>query len=110
MAYFETGKDMPIWSQLNEDSWDNLKELMEQYPDVTVTISGHTDNTGTPTRNQDISERRAENIKAMLVEKGIPANRIKTVGKGQYKPIADNKTAEGRAKNRRVEIDIYRQQ
>ena len=110
VAYFETGKDMPIWSQLNEDSWDNLKELMEQYPDVTVTISGHTDNTGTPTRNQDISERRAENIKAMLVEKGIPANRIKTVGKGQYKPIADNKTAEGRAKNRRVEIDIYRQQ
>jgi outer membrane protein OmpA-like peptidoglycan-associated protein len=109
VAYFEPGNDTPIWSQLNADSWDNLKELMEQYPDVMVTISGHTDNTGKPATNQDISERRAENIKALLVEKGIPAKRIKAVGKGQYEPIADNKTPEGRAKNRRVEIDIYRQ-
>lgn len=109
VAYFETAKDMPIWAQLNEDSWDNLREIMEEYPDVMVTISGHTDNVGKPAYNQNLSERRAESIKAMLVAKGIPASRIKAEGRGMNQPIADNKTAEGRAKNRRVEIDIYRQ-
>ena len=108
VAYFETGKDMPIWSELNEDSWDNLKDVMDRYPDVMVTVTGHTDNVGKAEKNLKLSQSRADNIKAMLVLKGISADRITAIGKGMNDPVADNKTAEGRAKNRRIEITIYR--
>lgn len=110
VAYFETGKDMPIWAELNEDSWDNLKDVMDRYPDVMVTVTGHTDNVGQPAKNMKLSQSRADNIKAMLVKKGIAADRIQAVGKGDTNPIESNKTKEGRAKNRRIEITIYRQQ
>ena len=108
VAYFETGKDMPIWAELNEDSWDNLKDVMDRYPDVMVTVTGHTDNVGKPANNLKLSQARADNIKTMLVMKGIAADRITAIGKGDKDPIADNKTKEGRAKNRRIEITIYR--
>ena len=106
VAYFETGKDMPIFGQLNEDSWVNLKEIMEKHPEVKVTVTGHTDNVGKASSNMTLSINRANNIKKMLVEKGIPANRITTVGKGQTEPAESNATPEGRAKNRRIEITI----
>jgi OOP family OmpA-OmpF porin len=67
---------------------------------------GHTDNIGTKEYNQKLSVRRAEAVKAHLVSKGIEPNRIYTEGKGLTQPIADNRTAEGRAKNRRVEIEV----
>ena len=67
---------------------------------------GHTDSVGTPQYNQGLSERRASAVKAYLVSKGIAANRIYTEGKGEKDPIASNSTAEGRAKNRRVEIEV----
>ena len=67
---------------------------------------GHTDSIGTEAYNQKLSVRRAESVKAYLVSKGIEANRIYTEGKGEKQPAADNKTAEGRAKNRRVEIEV----
>lgn len=108
VAYFETGKDMPIWSELNEDSWDNLKDVMDRYPDVMVTVTGHTDNVGQPAKNMKLSQSRADNIKAMLVMKGISPSRITSIGKGDTDPIESNKTKEGRAKNRRIEITIYR--
>ncbi|MEY3287200.1 MAG: hypothetical protein RL500_1930, partial [Pseudomonadota bacterium] len=67
---------------------------------------GHTDSVGADAYNQKLSVRRAEAIKAYLVSKGIEKNRIYTEGKGEKQPVADNKTSEGRAKNRRVEIEV----
>ena len=67
---------------------------------------GHTDSIGTVEYNQKLSVRRAEAVKASLVSKGIEKNRVYTEGKGKKQPVADNKTAEGRAKNRRVEIEV----
>ncbi len=67
---------------------------------------GHTDSVGSDAYNQKLSVRRAESVKAYLVTKGIEKNRIYTEGKGEKQPVADNKTKEGRAKNRRVEIEV----
>ena len=67
---------------------------------------GHTDSIGSVAYNQKLSIRRAEAVKAYLVHKGIESNRVYTEGKGKSQPVADNKTAAGRAKNRRVEIEV----
>jgi len=67
---------------------------------------GHTDSVGSDAYNQKLSVKRAESVKAYLVSKGIEKNRIYTEGKGEKQPVADNKTTEGRAKNRRVEIEV----
>jgi OOP family OmpA-OmpF porin len=71
-----------------------------------VIAVGHTDSTGAAGYNQKLSNRRAEAVKAYLVSKGIESNRIYTEGKGLTQPVADNKTKEGRAKNRRVEVEV----
>ena len=67
---------------------------------------GHTDSVGTDAYNQKLSIRRAEAVKAYMVSKGIEVNRVYTEGKGEKQPVADNKTAAGRAQNRRVEIEV----
>ncbi len=67
---------------------------------------GHTDSIGTDAYNQKLSIRRAEAVKAYLVSKSIESNRVYTEGKGEKQPVADNKSAAGRAKNRRVEIEV----
>jgi len=73
--------------------------------EVVIAI-GHTDSIGTDEYNQKLSVRRAESVKAYLVSKGVEPNRIYTEGKGEKQPVATNKTAEGRAKNRRTEIEV----
>src|SRR5437660_405632 len=73
--------------------------------EVVIAI-GHADVIGSDAYNQKLSVRRAEAVKAYLVSKGIEPNRIYTEGKGEKQPVADNKTREGRAKNRRVEIEV----
>jgi len=73
--------------------------------EVVIAI-GHTDSIGSDAYNQKLSVRRAESVKAYLVSKGVPANRIYTEGKGEKQPVASNKTKDGRAKNRRVEIEV----
>ena len=67
---------------------------------------GHTDSVGTDAYNQKLSVARSEAVKAYLVSKGIEKSRVYTEGKGEKQPVADNKTAEGRSKNRRVEIEV----
>jgi len=73
--------------------------------EVVIAI-GHADSVGSDAYNQRLSVRRAESVKAYLVSKGVEANRVYTEGKGEKQPVADNKTKEGRAKNRRVEIEV----
>lgn len=72
----------------------------------TLIAVGHTDSIGTEQYNQGLSERRANSVKDYLVSKGIPADRVYAEGKGELSPVASNKTREGRAQNRRVEIEI----
>ena len=72
----------------------------------TIIAVGHTDSIGTEAYNQGLSERRAASVKSYLVGKGIDPNRIYTEGKGELQPVASNKTREGRAHNRRVEVEI----
>jgi OOP family OmpA-OmpF porin len=73
--------------------------------EVVIAI-GHADSIGSDAYNQRLSVRRAESVKAYLVSKGIEPNRVYTEGKGEKQPVADNKTREGRAKNRRVELEV----
>ena len=80
--------------------------VLEKYPTVKISIEGHTDNTGSAAGNQKLSEQRAAAVKTYLVKKGISADRMVAVGFGQTQPIADNKTAAGRATNRRVDFKM----
>ena len=85
----------------------NLANSLEEYPNSSVMIIGHTDSTGPADYNQGLSERRAASAASYLQRQGIPSDRIEPVGRGEFEPIASNETAEGRQENRRVEIAIY---
>jgi OOP family OmpA-OmpF porin len=88
---------------------EKLDELVTKVKGINLEVIiavGHTDSVGSDTYNQKLSLRRSEAVKAYLVSKGIEKNRVYTEGKGEKQPVADNKTAEGRAKNRRVEIEV----
>ena len=87
-------------------SLNNVVGILKENPTYKVDIDGHTDIIGTPAKNQVLSEARANSVKAYLVSKGIDENRLVATGFGIDKPIADNKTAAGRAKNRRVEMKL----
>ncbi len=77
-----------------------------EYPDSTIVVVGHTDNTGSAAYNQALSERRANAVASELIANGVPASRVRAVGRGLTQPIASNDTAAGRAQNRRVDITI----
>lgn len=89
----------------------SVAKLMKKNPTMEIELSGHTDNlnrTGNPNYNLELSQRRANEVKKALIKEGIEEYRIKAIGYGDTKPIADNLTEEGRAKNRRVEFRILR--
>jgi OOP family OmpA-OmpF porin len=85
---------------------DEGVDILKSNPDVKIVIGGHTDSIGTPEYNQKLSERRAQSVLDYFVKKGIDKNRMNAVGYGETKPIADNKTKDGRALNRRVELQV----
>lgn len=87
-------------------SLNNVVQILQDNPSYRVDIEGHTDITGTAEKNHVLSHDRANSVKAYLVSKGIDENRMKAEGFGPDKPIADNKTAAGKAKNRRVEMKL----
>ncbi|HTP61636.1 MAG TPA: OmpA family protein [Burkholderiales bacterium] len=85
---------------------DDLADKVKAINLEVVIAIGHTDSIGSDAYNQKLSVRRAESVKAYLVSKGVEPNRIYTEGKGEKQPVASNKTKDGRAKNRRVEIEV----
>ena len=85
---------------------DEVVGLMKENPTVKIEISGHTDNVGKPIDNQKLSENRAKSVVTYLTAKGIDAKRLLFKGFGDTKPISDNKTEEGKAKNRRTELKV----
>ena len=103
-AFFDFDK-----SVLKPEGRAKLDDLIGKVKGINLEVIiavGHTDSVGSNAYNQRLSVRRAESVKAYLVSKGIERNRIYTEGKGESQPVADNRTAEGRAKNRRVEIEV----
>ena len=99
---FESGK-----STITQDSYISLMkvvDIMETFPESTFEIVGHTDNVGNKDKNMTLSADRASAVKNFLVEKGINESRMTTKGLGDTKPVASNKTPEGRAQNRRIEF------
>ncbi|WP_159654658.1 OmpA family protein [Vibrio atypicus] len=83
-----------------------VARILVEYPDTSLVIEGHTDSTGSDTTNQILSERRAESVRSYLVGQGVAAGRAIARGNGERYPLCTNKTTEGRACNRRVEIQI----
>jgi outer membrane protein OmpA-like peptidoglycan-associated protein len=85
----------------------SLAQSLDKYPNTDLMIVGHTDSQGSDDYNLRLSERRAVAARSYLVSQGVPSSRIRTAGRGETEPIADNATAEGAAQNRRVEIAIF---
>ncbi len=84
----------------------NFANFMKESPAYKASITGHTDSVGKDAYNQKLSEKRAEIVKKMLVDQGVEADRLSTSGKGETQPVATNKTKEGRAENRRIEVEL----
>jgi outer membrane protein OmpA-like peptidoglycan-associated protein len=104
--FFKSGQ-----SELSKDMKEKLHTLvvfMLTYNQVRVEISGHTDNKGNSKKNKQLSEKRAKVIADYLVEQGVASDRVVSVGHGDSRPIASNKTKKGQAKNRRIEIKIIK--
>lgn len=103
-AFFDFNK-----SVLKPEGKAKLDDLVSKVKGINLEVIiavGHTDSVGADAYNQKLSVARSESVKAYLVSKGIEKNRVYTEGKGEKQPVADNKTTEGRAKNRRVEIEV----
>ena len=93
-------------SDASKSALRNFAANLEKNPDTDLKIVGHTDNTGQVDYNQTLSERRAKSVYDYLIEQGVSSRRMVFEGKGIHQPVADNNTADGRSKNRRVEIMI----
>ncbi|MGR3634537.1 MAG: OmpA family protein [Shimia sp.] len=101
---FEVDSDVVSYSL--EDDLFKVATSLNNYPDTTVQILGHTDNTGSAAHNQGLSQRRSNAVAEVLMDGGVPFGRIESIGRGEDQPIASNLDEEGRRQNRRVEIVI----
>ena len=99
------GNSFAVRSDLQADL-GVLAQSLDSYPNSTIQIVGHTDSDGEAAFNQQLSERRANAVADVLLDRGVPFNRIRTFGRGESQPVASNLPAEGKAQNRRVEIVI----
>ncbi len=90
------------------DNFDRVMQFISGYPERKIRIEGHTDSSGSDALNQKLSQRRADAVKALLIENGIAAERITAIGQGESQPIASNSTESGKAKNRRVDITLLK--
>lgn len=102
---FETGSDRLVPESRN--ILDQVVEILRDYPDYKLRLSGHTDSTGSSSFNQQLSEKRAKACYDYLISRGIRSSRLSYAGYGETRPIADNRYREGRERNRRVEFDLY---
>lgn len=101
---FETGK-----SVIKKSSYpvlNDIVKIMKENSTYKLNIAGHTDNVGNPDKNKKLSEDRANSVKTYLKKKGVAEARMEAIGYGDQKPLQDNSTAKGRAKNRRVEFEV----
>ena len=104
-VFFDSGKAILTEADLKE--LPKAVDFLKKYPGTKIRLDGYTDSTGTEAYNMKLSERRAMAVRDYLVkEAGVDSSKITVVGHGGADPVADNKTPEGRAKNRRVEISI----
>jgi outer membrane protein OmpA-like peptidoglycan-associated protein len=102
--FFETGKfDL---KKESEAELDNLVELLKENNTMVIQINGYTDNVGKPADNLALSNNRSKSVVAYLVRKGIEPARLLSKGFGETRPVSDNNTDEGRAKNRRTELQV----
>jgi outer membrane protein OmpA-like peptidoglycan-associated protein len=85
---------------------DSVALVLNEYKSTLVTVAGYTDSTGAADYNQKLSERRASTVALYLHSRGVAQERLAAIGYGEKKPVASNNNAEGRAKNRRVEITL----
>lgn len=85
---------------------DRISNILIKYPQTVIRVEGHTDSTGSEIYNMNLSEKRAEAVKNLIVQRGVSSDRIETRAYGESTPIADNATETGRAMNRRVEIKV----
>jgi outer membrane protein OmpA-like peptidoglycan-associated protein len=99
---FDTGKS--VVKPESQPIIEQIVQMLKSKPDLKIGVEGHTDNVGTPASNKTLSEARAKSVVSSIVAQGITAERLSPAGYGQDKPIGDNNTEEGRAKNRRVEL------
>ena len=100
-VYFDTNSD-----KIKSESYPDLDRVVEfmtnTVPSASGVVEGHTDSVGNDDYNLKLSQRRADSVRKYLVDKGVPAARLKATGFGEAQPVADNQTADGRAQNRRV--------
>jgi len=105
--YFHTGKstfrseDVPV-------KIESISTLLKQYPTAKFSIEGHTDSDGSEVSNQKLSQERADVVRNALIERGLKAENLTAIGYGESKPVASNKTAAGKAKNRRTEVVLQK--
>lgn len=100
------GFDSYSLTSASQENLRNFAEILKEYPDTDIMIEGHTDNRGSRSYNQGLSERRAQSVRNFLRTQGVTDARMQTVGYSFDRPVASNDTEEGRAKNRRVEVMI----